>query len=202
MYLKKVEGVDVEEEERNVDPMIFKNKDRVKRQVAAVLHTLNMMSSFNYVAPPVLAEAIQPQNRKDVITLDVEAARDVNNREEQAPQEIISAVKWLPQGEVEVEQEDRKRKRRAMKEKSRKKFKEAESLIDDVPRDKQHRERLTKDLSEGKGIDTDQRGFSSSKKFFNIIAENLQKHGTKAEKKKAPAIEESHATKKAYKMRL
>jgi hypothetical protein len=202
MYLKKVEGVDVEQEERATDPLVQKNKDRVKKTVAAAVHTLNLMSSFHYVPPPVSTQSTQTQNRKDAITLDVDASNNVS-REEQAPQEIISSVNWLPQGENELEQHDRKRKRRTIKEHSKKKFKSAEELVDQIqPGSKKQRDQLAKELSESKGIDTDQRGFSSSKKFFNIIAENLQKHGTKRDNKKLPAVEESSATKKAYKMRL
>lgn len=203
MYLKKVEGVDVEEEERSGDPIILKNKDRVRQSVAATIHTLNKMSSFHYVPPPIVKESAQVQKRKgDIIAVDVEASRDPNNREEQAPQEIISSVKWLPQGENEMEQQDRKRKRRTIKEQSKKKFKSAKELVDQIATGgKKQRERLSKELQESKGIDTDQRGFTSSKKFFNAIADNLQKHGEKRNKKSEPAPEDS-SSKKAYKMRL
>ncbi|KAL0482925.1 hypothetical protein AKO1_014117, partial [Acrasis kona] len=188
MYLKKVEGKDVEEEETNGDPKILATKQSVKKLVAEALYKLNIMSSFNYVAPPTVApETETSQQSESILTQETLPA-----------QEVMSGIKWLPQGDVEQDSEDRKRKRRSIKAISKKKFKGAEELIDTIqPGSKTQRDRLSKDIEESKGIDVDQRGFSSSKKFFQIINDNLQKHGAKKQEKP----KKDQDTSKAYKMR-
>ena len=206
MYMKKVEGVDIEEEKKE-DPLVKSTKQRVLKQVSDLLRVLNQMSTFTYVAPPRID--LEDESESKSLT-NITTGREES---EKSASEILSPVKWLPQSNEELSEQDKKRKRRQIKEKASKKNKKANELVDKLnPGSAAHATKLLEDiekrndnvkneratkLEDASAVGSDKL-FSSSKQFFNKIQDNIKKiHGAKLNKKsghfqqKTPNGEES-----------
>ncbi|KAG2375049.1 hypothetical protein C9374_010053 [Naegleria lovaniensis] len=197
MYLKKVEGVDIEEEKKE-DPVVKATKQKILKQVSDLLQVLNQMSTFTYVAPPRI-DLEDESELKSVTNL-------VTGKEEgeKSAHEILPAVKWLPQANEEMSEQDKKRKRRQVKELASKKSKKAQELIeklnpgasahasklmDDIEKKKENakKEKATK-LEDASAVGSDKM-FGSSKQFFNKIQENIRKvHGAREAKKEKSGL--------------
>lgn len=192
MYLKKVEGVDIEEEKKE-DPVVKATKQKILKQVSDLLQVLNQMSTFTYVAPPRidLEDESELKSVTNLVTGKEEGEKNAH--------EILPAVKWLPQAKEEMSEQDKKRKRRQIKEMTSKKSKKAQELVeklnpgasahaaklmDDIDKKKENakKEKATK-LEDASAVGSDKM-FGSSKQFFNKIQENIRKiHGAKEAKK-------------------
>ena len=197
MYLKKVEGVDIEEEKKE-DPVVKATKQKVLKQVSDLLRVLNQMSSFTYVAPPRIDLEDESENKTvtNTVTGKEEGEKNAN--------EILPAVKWLPQAGEEMTEQDKKRKRRQFKETTSKKAKKANELVDKLnPGASSHATKLLDDINQRKdntkkekaskledasAVESDKM-FGSSKQFFNKIQDNIRKiHGAKAAKKEKSGV--------------
>ncbi|KAL9658515.1 hypothetical protein ABK040_006055 [Willaertia magna] len=196
MYLRKVEGVDLEEEEKKEDPSIKNTKQKVLKQVSDLLRVLNQMSTFTYVAPPRVD--LEDESISKTVTNVVTGAEEGDK----SAKEALAPVQWLPHSKDEITEEDKKRKRRKIKETMKKKSKKSKELVEQLnPSASSHAGRLAKDLDKQKtkkntstkledaeGIDTSkEKGtFSSSKQFFQKIQDNIRKtHDKRNEKREA-----------------
>jgi U3 small nucleolar RNA-associated protein MPP10 len=190
MYLKKVEGKNIDLDLSQTDPKVAKERNKIKHMMANTLYMLNKLSSFNYVPPPI-AEFETVEDGSKVKPIDVKATKK-QEEEKMAPQEILKPIRELPAANAERTADERKRKRREVKEKQAKKTKKAKELVDLVnpaaTGDKEKNEKLLKQLKEknskSQQIDPNVSSYSSSKRFFELMQEKSSKYSSEGKAKK------------------
>lgn len=205
-YMRRVEGVEPEDaEEENEE--VKRVKEKLLFKVASVLRTLNMMSSFNYIAPPVEPPKTGTRNKATpAISMEEKMPIAVSEETLQAPEEIMKPVQSLPTGDNERTSQERQSKRRRAKDKASRKAKKAKQLVEQLnpgQADERHKEKLVQDLIKKQermqaSRSEDSTKYTNSKAFFNILQENLQKYGTntKAPKKQFQDVEEAERRRK------
>ncbi len=211
MYLKKVEGKDVDVDLSQSDPRIAQERNKIRRMMANTLYSLNKLSSFNYVPPPI-AEFETVEDGSKVKPIDAKTTKAMEE-EKLAPHEIIKPVRELPTANVERTEQEKKRKRREVKEQQAKKSKKAKELVDMInpaaAGDRKKNDQLLKQLKEknvkkSKEVDPNATNYSSSKRFFELMQEKSSQFSDSKDKDKKKKKKDGNQVSgsEATKMRL
>eukprot|EP00817_Percolomonadidae_sp_ATCC50343_P000452 CAMPEP_0117423888 /NCGR_PEP_ID=MMETSP0758-20121206/4413_1 /TAXON_ID=63605 /ORGANISM="Percolomonas cosmopolitus, Strain AE-1 (ATCC 50343)" /LENGTH=544 /DNA_ID=CAMNT_0005207329 /DNA_START=219 /DNA_END=1853 /DNA_ORIENTATION=- len=182
-YLEQVHGIKKNVEE---DEQVAIIKMETNEQMSKLMHTLNSMSSFAYVAPPKPSEdakklaALRASN-KAIPTTDMEEGPLLRSgaveESQNAPQEMMKPVRHLPLGESERTKEDRKRIRNRKKRIQKKKSEATQQFVKNTMNhlNEAQTKKLAASFAEKQaatGVQSNK--FTNSKDFFNKMQRELE----------------------------